>query len=448
MKIVFIVPAAPIRRTALYRIGGAIYGHSSAITGPLILGRILKEKGYNVEVYEELNHDVNYSLCCADADIIGIYTMTSCALRAYELADFFRRQRKRVIIGGIHASSCPEEAICHADQVIVGEGERVIADVVSGKLTTPIVYSPSIRNLDIIPFPDYHLLKTPCDSANVMTTRGCPFACSFCTTSRMFHPYRERSIENVIEELRGYKKAGFQYMNFEDDNFTANKERAKQLLRRMLSEGLIFKETFFFGRTDLARDEELLQLLQQAHLNRVLIGIESLNQKSLDSVHKKQQVIDIKQCSQVMKKYKIRVIASIVLGLDNDSIEDMRRNVRFCRHIHAYQLQPAILTPFPGTPIHQQFVSEHRMITHDWSRFDMMHVTFMPKQLSAKELQKEFFRAIAKFYSFSSSFTIMKIFGLESGFRRLGLWIISRIGLLLLHLDIRICKNNYFHLLQ
>lgn len=104
---------------------------------------------------------------------------------------------------------------------------------------------------------------------------------TFCTTSRMFAPYRKRSVDNVIEEIRMYKNMGFKYMNFEDDNFTADKERAKEICRRMIDEGLVFKETFFFGRTDLADDEELLGLLRDAHLTRVLIGIESLNQKRL-----------------------------------------------------------------------------------------------------------------------------------------------------------------------
>lgn len=116
---------------------------------------------------------------------------------------------------------------------------------------------------------------------------------------------------------------GFKYMNFEDDNFTADKERAKEICRRMIAENLTFKETFFFGRTDLADDEELLQLLRDAHLTRVLIGIESLNQKALNNIHKGQNIDNIRRAAAACKKYKIRMIASIVLGLDDDTIEDM-----------------------------------------------------------------------------------------------------------------------------
>lgn len=290
MKIVFITPASALRRFPLYRLAGKAYGQSNSITGPLILGGILKNAGHEVEVYEELNARVDYQKL-KDADVCCLYTLTCSAPRAYELADWFHKNtRARVLIGGIHASALPEEAALHADQVIVGEAESVICDVVNGKLRDRIVYAPHTEDLDSIPFPDYSILKTPCKSANVMSTRGCPFCCSFCTTSRMFHPYRQRSVDSVIEELRYYKRLGFKYMNFEDDNFTADRERAKEICRRMIDEHLTFKETFFFGRTDLARDEEMLELLRQAHLTRVLVGIESLNQASLDAVNKHQSV--------------------------------------------------------------------------------------------------------------------------------------------------------------
>ncbi len=447
MKIVFIVPTAPIRRTPIYRIGGSIYGYTNVITGPLILGHILKNAGHNVDVYEELNDDIDFSVC-SDADVVGIYTMTSCAPRAYQIADKIRQQGGRVIMGGLHASAVPEEAVMHADQVIVGEAESVIKDVVEKKITDKIVIAPVIHDLDTIPFPDYSLLRTSCNAANVITTRGCPFCCSFCTTSRMFKPYRERSVENVIEELRYYKSLGFEYMNFEDDNFTANKKRTKQLLRRMIEENLFFKETFFFGRTDLAEDEELLQLLSKAHLNRVLVGIESLNQKSLNSINKRQKIIDIETCTKRLEKYKIRLIASLVLGLDDDSKDDIRRGVEFCKHIHAYQLQPAILTPFPKTPVYEQFVKENRMITDNWRYFDMMNVTFKPRNMSAWELQKEFLHSVRRFYNFTSSFEIMKLFGFNSGIRRLGLWLVSRAGIMLLYFYLLFNRHSYYHALK
>ncbi len=448
MKVVFVTPAGDVRRSTFYRIGNLLYGHANSITGPLILGHILKEAGHDVSVWEELYQDVAPAVY-QDADVVCLYTMTSTAPRAYVLADRIHKDTKaRVLIGGMHASVLPEEAARHADQVIVGEGETVIRDVVEGKIRDKIVHAPCLKNLDDAPYPDYSLLKTRCDCANVMSTRGCPFCCSFCTTSRMFHPYRERSVDSVIGELKYYKKLGFQYMNFEDDNFTANKERAKEICRRMIAEGLVFKETFFFGRTDMANDEEMLDLLQKAHLSRALVGIESLNQESLDEINKHQSIADIEKCAATLARHKIRMIASIVLGIDTDGTKDMQRSVNFAKKINAYQLQPAVLTPFPGTQVFQQYEQEGRLLTKDWSLFDMMNVTFLPKKLSPWELQKEFFHAVKRFYTFFSSFRIGKLFGARYGMRRVGLSLLIKLGVPFLYLVAQFGKKTNLYRLR
>ena len=408
--------------------GGKAYGQPNSITGPLILGGILKKAGHDVSVYEELNGKLDMK-CMLQADVVCLYTMTSSAPRAYELADIAHNKgHARVIIGGMHASVLPEEAAQHADQVVTGEAETVILDIVEGRITDRIVKAPPIKDLDTVPFPDYSILKTECVSANVMTTRGCPFRCTFCTTSRMFSPYRQRSIDNVMDEIRMYKKMGFKYMNFEDDNFTANKERAKEICRRMIREKLTFKETFFFGRTDMAKDEELLSLLKSAHLTRVLIGIESLNQKALDSVNKHQSTDDIKNAAAACRKHGIRLIASIVLGLDEDTRYDIRRSVQFAKSIDAYQLQSAVLTPFPGTPVYEQYCKEGRMITSEWENFDLTNATFIPKHMTPWELQDELYNAVNYFYSYSSAFRIGRIFGPEYGWRRFKLAFYTHLG--------------------
>lgn len=449
MKIVFIVPAAALRRIPLYRLGGKIYGQSNSITGPLILGGILKRAGHTVEAYEELNARLPLKRLLKDTDIFCLSLMTSNAPRGYELADIIHQNsHARVIMGGIHPTSLPKEALQYADQVIVGEGESVILDVIEGRRTEKIVSGNPADDLDQIPFPDYSILKTPCQAANVISTRGCPYCCTFCTTSRMFAPYRQRSVDNVIDEIRMYKQMGFRYLNFEDDNFTADKERAKEICRRMIAENLTFRESFFFGRTDMANDEELLKLLHDAHLTRVLIGIESLNQDALDEIHKGQNISDIQKAGAACEKYKIRVIASIVLGLDKDTKKDMDRSIAFAKSIHAYQLQPAILTPFPGTPVYEQFCTEHRMITDDWSHFDMMNVTFLPKHMSPWELQETFYQASIYFYDFRSVRDIRRIFGSEYSRRRFGLAIMARLGVLGAHIASRVARNSVYYKLR
>jgi radical SAM superfamily enzyme YgiQ (UPF0313 family) len=255
-------------------------------------------------------------------------------------------------------------------------------------------------------------------------------------------------VDSVIEELKYYKKLGFKYMNFEDDNFTADKERTKAICRRMIAEGLTFKETFFFGRTDLAKDEEMLNLLEQAHFTRTLVGIESLNQDSLDIINKHQQISDIENCAVVLSHHKIRLIASLVLGIDTDGSEDIRRGISFAKKINAYQLQPAVLTPFPGTAVYEQYEAQHRMITKDWSLFDMLNVTFIPEKMSPWELQEEFYSALKHFYTFRSSFKIMKLFGMNYGLRRLGLWLVLKFELILINFVASFVKDSYLYKLK
>lgn len=449
MHIVFITPASALRRFPVYRLGSRFYGHPNAITGPLILGGILKKAGHTVEVYEELNGRLPLKKCLEKADVFCIYTMTSTAPRAYELADIIHAcSDAKVIIGGIHASALPEEAAGYADQVIVGEGESVILDVVEGRLIDKIIYTAPPENLDALTLPDYSILKTPCDSANVMTTRGCTYRCTFCTTSRMFAPYRQRSVDSVIEEIRIYKNMGFRYMNFEDDNFTADKERAKEICRRMIAENLIFRETFFFGRTDMAEDEELMNLLEQAHLNRVLIGIESLNETALEQIHKGQHRDDIIRAARACRNHKIRLIASIVLGIDADKRDDIRKSIRFAKELDAYQLQPAILTPYPGTPVYHQFQNENRMLVPDWEQYDMMNVTFEPFNMGAWELQNEFYHAVTYFYDISSSLCIGKIFGWGYAVRRLGLAFFAHAGALGARFAADHAKKTFYYKLK
>lgn len=449
MKIVFITPAPFLRRMPAYRLNGKLYGQSNSITGPLILGGILKRAGHDVEVYEELNGGVNYKKLIPETDLFCFSIMTSNAPRAYELADRIHAEgHARVLMGGIHVTARPEEALRHADQILTGEGEKTILDVVEGRRTEKIVQGIPLENLDEAPFPDYSILKTPCVAANILTTRGCPFRCTFCTTSRMFAPYRQRSVDNVLEEIRMYKRLGFKYMNFEDDNFTADKERAKEICRRIIAEKLQFKETFFFGRTDMANDEELLTLLQQAHLTRVLIGIESLNQKALDSVNKHQNIEDIRRAGKACRDHGIRLIASIVLGLDEDQREDIRRSVEFAKSIDAYELQPAVLTPFPGTPVYDQFVEENRLLTDDWSWFDMMNVTFQPKNMTPWELQEEFYHAANHFYDYRSAVRIGKLFGAEYGWRRFGLAFTARLGPFAARIASKCAKGSSYYQLR
>jgi len=191
---------------------------------------------------------------------------------------------------------------------------------------------------------------------------------------------------------------------------------------------LIFKETFFYARTDMFDDSELLDLLKRANFRRVFIGIESLNQQSLKYVNKKQTLTNIEQMRDQLNKYKFKLIASFVIGLDHDDIEDIQRMVSFSKEINAYQLQPQILTPYVGTPIHDQLETEGRILTKDWEKYDMMHVVFQPKNMTPRTLQQEFFNALNSFYSLRSPWNDFKHLGWMDGMKKIAFNMVIKFG--------------------
>ncbi len=193
MKIVFIEP-----RSSEANIYSKI---AMPLLGPIYLGTILKNRGHQVEIYKEDIRTHDYPKL--QADVIAISILTSTAKRGYEIARKFPKEK--VIIGGVHASLLPDEAIKFARQVVVGEAEEVILDIIEGKIKEPIVYGKSVKNLDDLPYPDFSLIKgykEPPLVTPISTSRGCPFDCSFCSVTKLFgRKYRFRSAENIIQEL-------------------------------------------------------------------------------------------------------------------------------------------------------------------------------------------------------------------------------------------------------
>lgn len=443
MNVAFVTPASHLHSSFLYRVGHTIYEPANSITGPLILGRILADAGHSVAVYEELYQKLPFNKI-READVIGISTMTSTAPRAYELADYFRRCGKQVIMGGFHASFSPEEALRHCDQVVVGEAESVIRDVVEGRTGRGIVRGTPIGDLDAIPFPDYSLLKSPVKIANFLTSRGCTHTCSFCTTTRMFHPYRKMSPERVLAAIRSYRRAGFDRVNIQDDNFTADKERAKRILSMIIENDLAFKETFFFGRIDIADDEELLTLLKAAGFRIVLVGMESTSPAALEKINKKQSPENVFQNARRLTDAGMKLSASIILGLDGDTEESIGTTADFCTAVGAYSLQAPILTPFPGTPLFRQLEEEGRLLPVGWEFFDMMHTVYQPEGMSPKKLQYLFNRALIRFYSFRSVGTVWRKWGMREALKRFGLALSFRMGMLFVLLR----ERTYYSLLK
>ncbi len=372
------------------------------LLGPVYLGTILKNRGHEVEIYHEDIYKPDYSRL--DADIIGISILTSTAQRGYEIARHFPKEK--VIIGGVHASLLPDEALPFARQVVVGEAEEVIAPVVEGSIKDAIVYGKPIQNLDSLPYHDFSLIKGyrfPALITSVSTSRGCPFDCIFCSVTKVFgRKYRFRSAENIIEELVSRNTKSFFFC---DDNFTAHPQRTRALLELMLKHKI--RNWACQVRCDVAKDDALLSLMARAGCSVVCVGFESVNMKTLEAYQKKQTIEDIINAIRSFRRKKIRIHGMFVLGSDDDSENTIWDTLRFAIKQKIDTIQMMILTPVPGTKLHEELKKQNRIFSHDWNLYDGQHVVFNPKLLSAKQLQLNVARAYAKFYSLSKFFSLL-----------------------------------------
>ncbi len=414
-KIVFIEPGSPdvhvFSRFGLPRLG------------VILLGTILKQAGYDVRIYVEDMERINLE-DVLNADLVGISTISSTAPRAYAIADQLLEKGVPVMMGGPHVTFMPEEALEHCDFVLRGEAEEnIIAFLqalergsgieqvpgLSFKLGDSFFHNPSAprcMDLDKLPFPDFSLINGKLKGVQPMlTSRGCPYNCSFCAVTEMFgHRYRFRSIDNIMEELRTVPKDKLVF--FYDDNFTANLKHTKELLQRMIDEGVTPKWSAQV-RADCTKDIELLELMHESNCYYVYIGIESINPETLKEYRKEITLKEIENCIRRLHAYDVRVHGMFVFGGENDNTEVIESTVRFATRNRIDTVQFLILIPIPGTDFFRQIREEDRILSEDWSFYDGHHVVFRPKQMSALELQMGMFHAMRKFYSVSE---IIKVF--------------------------------------
>lgn len=385
-----------------------------------ILGAILKEKGYEVQI--SIPAGVRPSLAdLLQADLVGISITTSTAPEGYRLADRLREMAKAhgkrlpVVFGGVHATFLPEEALTHGDYVIRHEGEESFPALIAaldgdGDLSAipglsyfdgdAVRHNPDgrpIENLDRIPCPDLTLIQgykpriTP-----ILASRGCPHHCTFCcVTEMMGRRYRRCSVDRVIDELR---RAPTRSVFFYDDNFAADRAGTKALLRRMIDEGLDLRWSAQV-RSDVAEDEELLALMRRAGGAILYIGFESANQEALTELHKGLAIAAVEDNIRIIKQHGFDIHGMFIFGADSDHPESLRRTLAFARRNKLDTVQFMTLTPLPGTPLFTRLGSEGRLLTTDWRRYDGANVVFRPARMTPYELQVLTYRALRKFYS-------------------------------------------------
>jgi radical SAM superfamily enzyme YgiQ (UPF0313 family) len=386
--------------------------------GSVLLGSIMRNKGYDVRVYIEDLAPVDMAEVLS-ADFVGISTLTSTAPQSYRLADRVREAGVPVAIGGTHVTFLPEEGLSHADFVVRGEGEVAFQELVEALqagegfehiknlsyrrngLPVHNPERPKIPNLDVNPIADYHLIHgwKPGGVVSIATSRGCPFSCTFCSVPGMYgHAFRTHSVDRVVEELRVHRDAA--YVFFADDIFTANKKRVKDLLGRMIKEGLT-PEWGAQVRTETVDDPELLALMRDSGCFNVYVGFESINPRTLKLFHKKQDVEKINRAIDRFHEHDIRIHGMFVVGSDEDDVETVYATSKFARERNIDSVQFMILTPIPGSPDWDTLYDKgNRYVTNkDWEVYDGHHVVHQPRKMSQYELQVAAIKAMGKFYS-------------------------------------------------
>ncbi len=394
-----------------------------------ILVTQLQQEGYQVSFHLGTVDSLPWSRIL-DADLVGISTTTATCREAYQISGLLRSNDIPVIIGGIHASFVPEEAIQFADYIIRGEAEESILPLVRAleagrepenipgvsfwKNGEPVHVPPSRAaiSMDTLPVPDLSMMDNASKmlSIPVMTSRGCPYDCSFCCVTRMFgRRYRYRCTEKVLEELARFPG---KHVFFCDDNFVANAKRSKELMREMIERPEIkIKGWGAQVRADAAYDDELLELMSRSGCSIVYIGFESINPETLKGYNKEQSVDDIKEAISRFHDYGIRIHGMFVFGGDGDTAKTIRETADFAIEARIDSVQFMMLTPMPGTPFFEQLEKEGRIFNYDWSLYDGHYAVFKPAWMTPEELQRETIEAHKKFYSFTNIFKNVRVTG-------------------------------------
>lgn len=378
------------------------------LMGSLILATIISNAGHGVEIWNENLLKTAVDPMEIRADVVCISCLTLSANRAMDLARAIRLDHPgtRIVIGGIHPSLLPDEFTALADHVVVGEGENVIIDVVEGRVAEKIVYGTPVHDLDTLPVVDYGLLKGAPSMKVIplMTSRGCPFACNFCTVTRIFgRQYRRQSPERIMREVRNahsFFKARRIFIY--DDNLAVDIPRLERLTALLASENLGLSWTAQV-RADISKHPELLARMYASGCVRLYIGFESINDSSLKDMHKSQTRADIEKAVEVIHAHGILIHGMFMFGSDHDDAGSFLETAEFTVKHDIDTVQYMILTPFPGTEIYAKLEAENRILHRNWDYYDGMHVLFAPAKMTASELQDGATAAYRRFYSMDRS---------------------------------------------
>jgi radical SAM superfamily enzyme YgiQ (UPF0313 family) len=371
------------------------------VTLPLIAA--LTPPGHTIKIVDEDFAPDDFK---GDFDLVGITVMTEHALKSYHMAEHYRQQGSKVILGGIHPTLLPEEALKHADAIVIGEAEelwpKIVSDTASGQLQK-IYQADKSPSLTGYPHPKRELYPkliyksyTPL-TIGVETSRGCPYDCEFCTVSRLTgRYYRSRPITETISEIESLDPNP---IFFVDENLGLRSKMFKTFLSQLKP----LRRTWVGqGTVALAEDIELVKLMYRAGCRGLLIGFESVQKEVRGRMKKsKDRTIDHSEAVRRFHGEGIPIIGAFILGFDHEDKDIFDKTFEFVMKNNVDYSQIRILTPYPGTQLFSRLLKEKRLFVPDWwlHGYSTRTVLFRPKNMTPRDLVEGYSRLNKQLHS-------------------------------------------------
>lgn len=382
------------------------FNNFSQITIPY-LAAFVDEQYYDITLVDEYCRRIPYH---KPFDLVAITVNTPNAPHCYEISAKFRQLGAKVAMGGPHATLRPGEVAKHCDYLLAGEGESTwpefLRDFQNGA-SKAVYTSDHPPNLTHLPMPRWDLLpRQSMMKGVVFATRGCPYNCRYCNLKQIYHDcFRTRPVHEVVEEIR---RLPSHFFVFWDDNLFADIEYTKNLLRAVAP---LKRKWAAQATLRDCNDEELLALAKAAGCLYLFVGLESFSEASLNDAGKPiNRVSDYRNLIGQIHRHGIMIQAGIVFGFDGDTLAVFDKTLTACETLGIDGVTVSILTPFPKTPIYEQFKTEGRLLTEDWSKYNSKTaVAFRPKNMTAEELFDGYVRFRKRFFSLGSFVRRMRV---------------------------------------
>jgi radical SAM superfamily enzyme YgiQ (UPF0313 family) len=372
----------------------------SPLAGLLAVAGVIPPDRYDVVLTDENIEPIDFDL---KPDLVGISAMTSYVNRGYEIADAFRARGVPVVMGGIHPSFMPQEALKHSDAVVIGEAELVLAqlldDLEHGRMCGAY-RADRLHPMNGLPMPRYDLIKKNryVNRTFVQTSRGCHQGCTFCAEPLMNGlKVRCRPVEEVIREV---ECCGSRRISINDADFFGMPERAQEIMRALRGRGL----TWQAGVTSkLAQDDRMLELAAASGCTLLSIGFESISRDTLQSVHKNvNRPETFAALVEKVHSYGIMVFGLFMFGFDGDDPSVFQQTARFNIEAGFDVCAYSVLTPYPGTLTWYEMKKAGRIVSFDWDKYDQANVVYRPAQMTGDELRLGHTAAYETFYALPS----------------------------------------------